>query len=260
MKLEHRLDRTVVIAAPRATVFRYFTDSSRFAAWWGEGSSIEPRVGGRVVIRYPGGTVASGAVVELSPEERIAFTYGYESGVPIPSGASRVTITLSDTPEGTVVALRHDLPDPVSRDQHVDGWRYQLGIFATVVGAEAQAQAAEILDRYYAVWREPDPEARASLLRECVSPDVEFRDRFGCVTGTDELAAHVTAARRHMPGMSLARDGDVTQCQGTGIVEWAATAPDGKVVARGTNVVQFAPDGRLRCITGLWKPAPAPSA
>jgi len=33
--IEHVLERTVLIRAKRETVFRYFTDSERFAAWWG---------------------------------------------------------------------------------------------------------------------------------------------------------------------------------------------------------------------------------
>ena len=32
--------RTVVICAPREAVYRYFTDSERFARWWGTGSRI----------------------------------------------------------------------------------------------------------------------------------------------------------------------------------------------------------------------------
>ena len=40
--LDYSLERTVTIAARRETVFRYFTDSERFAAWWGAGSTIEP--------------------------------------------------------------------------------------------------------------------------------------------------------------------------------------------------------------------------
>ncbi len=41
--LEHALERSVLICATRRTVFSYFTDNRRFADWWGEGSSIEPR-------------------------------------------------------------------------------------------------------------------------------------------------------------------------------------------------------------------------
>ena len=42
--LDHVVERTVTIAARRETVFRYFTDSERFAAWWGAGSTIDPRM------------------------------------------------------------------------------------------------------------------------------------------------------------------------------------------------------------------------
>ena len=40
--LPHSLDRTIVIRARRETVFRYFTDSLRWAKWWGAGSMIDP--------------------------------------------------------------------------------------------------------------------------------------------------------------------------------------------------------------------------
>jgi len=46
--LPHSLNRAVVIRARRETVFRFFPDSTRFAAWWGSGSAIEPRPGGAV--------------------------------------------------------------------------------------------------------------------------------------------------------------------------------------------------------------------
>ena len=40
------LEREILIHAGRETVFRFFTDSERFARWWGPGSRIEPRVAG----------------------------------------------------------------------------------------------------------------------------------------------------------------------------------------------------------------------
>jgi uncharacterized protein YndB with AHSA1/START domain len=40
--LPHSLTRTVVIRATPATVFRFFTDSSRWAQWWGAGSTRAP--------------------------------------------------------------------------------------------------------------------------------------------------------------------------------------------------------------------------
>ena len=92
--LPHRLDRTVVIHASPETVFRFFTDSARWATWWGAGSTIDPRPGGKVYIRHPGAVEVLGEVLEIRPPERIAFTYGFASGKPMPPGASRVTIRL----------------------------------------------------------------------------------------------------------------------------------------------------------------------
>jgi len=67
-----------------------------------------------------------------SPLEAMAFVAA--------AGASRVTIDLTPTPAGTRVSLRHEFADESVRDQHVQGWRYQLSVFANVVGAELAAE------------------------------------------------------------------------------------------------------------------------
>ena len=98
--LPYTLDRTVVIQATPDTVFGFLTDTPRWAAWWGAGSEIDARPGGQMKICYPGGTEAVGEVIEVTPPERIVFTYGYASGKMIPPGGSRVTIQLEWDPEG----------------------------------------------------------------------------------------------------------------------------------------------------------------
>ena len=60
---EHHLQRSLLIRAERSTVYGYFIDSARFAAWWGQGSSIDGKPGGAVRIVYPDGSVASGSVL-----------------------------------------------------------------------------------------------------------------------------------------------------------------------------------------------------
>jgi uncharacterized protein YndB with AHSA1/START domain len=255
--LDHVLDRTVTIAAPRETVFRYFTDSERFAAWWGAGSSIEPRAGGSVHIRYPNGVVAGGEVVEIAPVERVTFTYGFESGQPIPIGASRVTITLEESPRGTVVRLKHELPTASARDEHVQGWRYQLAVFANVVAREAHAGAGALGDRFFALWGEVDAARRRSELESVALDTLAFRDPYSCTEGLDDLNAHIAAAQRFMPGVVLERQGEARQCQGTVLVDWVVKAADGSSRARGTNVFEMAPDGRLARVTGLWVDSPA---
>jgi uncharacterized protein YndB with AHSA1/START domain len=253
-ELPFHLERTIVIAARRATVFRYFTDSQRFAAWWGAGSTIEGRPGGAVRIRYPNGVSVSGEVVELVPDERVVFTYGYdEPGKPIPPGGSRVTISLAEVPQGTRLHLRHDVAEASVRDQHVAGWRYQLAVFANVVAKEAHADAPARVDRFFALWAEADAQARNAALAELTTPDVSFRDRWGCVDGRDELADYLAAVRAFAAGTLLKRDGEVSECQGTALAEWTMTGPDGSKRGRGANAFEFAPDGRIRGVVGFWR-------
>lgn len=252
--LPHQLTRQVIIRASREVVFRYFTDSGRFAAWWGAGSAIEPRPGGPVRIVYPGGIVVTGEVVTLRPAQEISFTYGYEAQNRelIPPGGSLVTITLRDHAEGTLLDLRHDLATAAARDAHIPGWRYQLAMFANITAGEAYPATEGTLDRYFALWSEPDPARRLATLEAIADRDLVFRDRFGVTRGREDLAAHIGASQQHMPGLALAREGAVQQCQGTAIADWCARAPDGKLVARGRNVFDLGPDGRLTRIIGIW--------
>jgi uncharacterized protein YndB with AHSA1/START domain len=250
--LDFVLDRTVAIAARRETVFRYFTDSERFAAWWGAGSRIEPRPGGAVHIRFPNAIVAGGEVLEIVPPERIVFSYGFESGQPIATGASRVTITLEETAAGTLVRLHHELPSAEVRDEHVQGWRYQLAVFANVVAKEAHATAAALADRFFACWSETDAAKRRAELAALAGEELAFRDPYSCTSGIDDLNAHIAASQRFMPGVVLERQGEARQCQGTALVDWTVKGPDGTERARGTNVFELTKDGRIARVTGLW--------
>ena len=250
--LAHSLDRTIVIRAAREMVFRYFTDSERWARWWGAGSTIDPRPGGSICIRYPDGTEATGEVIEISSPRLIVFTYGYVSGKLIPPGGSRVTIRLEPHPEGTRLVLIHAFLDSAARDQHVQGWRYQLSLFSNIVADEANAGAADAVDAWFRAWTIVDESERASALSAIAAHDVAFRDRFSAVDGVADLVPHIGGAQRFMPGVRLERTGTVRHCQGTVLAEWSAVAGDGQPRGAGTNVFKFGPDGRITSVTGFW--------
>lgn len=250
--LTHTLDRTVLIHADRDLVFRFFTDSARWAAWWGAGSSIEPRCGGRVLIRYPGGVEVSGEVVEIAEPVRLSFTYGFVSGKPIPPGSSLVTIDLEAEPAGTRVRLSHAFAEPSVRDEHVQGWRYQLSLFANAVANERHASAGAIVDRWFAAWSEPDGDTRKVALESIAAPGVSMRDQFSAIEGLPDLIEHLAAAQRFMPGLTMAREGEVRQCQGMAVAGWIARGPDGQERSRGTNVFVLSADGLIESVTGFW--------
>src|SRR5262245_39678405 len=158
--LPHHLDRTILIQARPEIVFSFFTGSERWARWWGAGSTIDARPGGRLKIRHPNGIEVMGEVLEVAAPERIVFTYGYESGKPIPIGGSRVTIGLQAAERGTRLTLRHEFDDSSVRNDFVQGWRFQLSLFANVVSNEVQANAAATVDRWFAAWSVADDPGR----------------------------------------------------------------------------------------------------
>lgn len=250
-ELPYRLDRTVLIKAHPETVFRFFTDSARWASWWGAGSTIEARPRGKVYIRHANGIESLGEVLEVSPPERIVFTYGFATGKPIPPGSSRVTIRLEPDAAGTRLHLTHEFAEAAPRDEHVQGWRFQLSLFSNVVANEVYANAATAVDAWFNSWTIADEKSRDEALARIVTPEVRFRDRFSLLDGLPDLSAHIAASQRFMPGIGLRRKGDVRHCQGTVLADWIAVGTDGRERMSGTSVFVFSPDGHIGSVTGF---------
>ena len=246
-ELTESLDREILICARRETVFRYFTDSERFARWWGEGSRIDPRPGGAVFIRYPNGITATGEIVEIEPPARVVFTYVMAGGV-----ASLVTIALEETKQGTLLKLHHAFSSAKIRDHFVQGWRYQLALFSKAVSDEGQANVIERVDAFLRAWGEPDGEIRRALLESCATPGIVFRDAYSATAGLDDMLANLEAVQIFMPGVTLARSGDVRHSHGTAIAAWTAKR-NGDPAGRGTNVYDLSPDGRIARVVGFWE-------
>jgi uncharacterized protein YndB with AHSA1/START domain len=246
----HTLDREITICARRDTVFRYFTDSERFARWWGQGSTIEGRKGGSMFIRNPDGSTARGEVLEIDPPSRIVFTFA--NAGESTADASRVSVTLDENERGTVLKLHHAFRSAKIRDHFIQGWRYQLAVFSKVLAEENLPALAGRVDSYLQAWGDPDAETRRRLLTACATKAIVFRDAYSATDGLEELLAHLEAIQIHMPGMRLVREGDVRLSHGTAIAGWKAVGPDGSPKGQGTNVYDLSPDGLLARVVGFW--------
>lgn len=254
--LLHRLDRNLVIQATPAIVFSFLTETPRWAAWWGAGSEIDARPGGRMKIVYPGGREANGEVLEVVPLERIVFTYGYADGKMISPGGSRVTIELEPAGSATRLRLTHEVADEQVRDTHVQGWRYQLSLFANIATDAVNAGAAGLVDAWFDAWAEPDVAARTSTLSRIAVPTLSFRDRYSNTDGIGDLVAHITAAQYFMPGIRMKRNGEVRHCQGTVLADYVAQSVDGQPRGAGTNVFHLDAEGRLEAVMGFMAAPP----
>lgn len=246
--LTHTLERSVLIQAAPETVFRYFTDSARWAAWWGAGSTIDAAPGGRLCIRYPNGVEASGEVVAVEAPRRIVFTFGYASGKPMLPGSSQVTIVLEPDGAATRLRLLHELAEAEARDAHIGGWRFQLSLFGNLVANELFADAAKTVDAWFDAWALADNAARESALTAIVTEHVRFHDRYAAIEGLSDLTLHTEAVLKFMPGVRMSRRGEVRHCQGMVLADWEAKGMSG------TNVFVFRPDGKIGAVIGFTNP------
>ena len=256
---------SMTIAAEPATVWRFLSEESLFAAWIGafagqpplEGTTIDPRPGGKIHVRYPDGSAAMGSVTSMEPLQRIVFTWGYSKETHgLPPGSTRVEITLTQVPEGTLVRLIHTgLPTAERRKDHVGGWKHYLSILSREAARLHHGEAAErAFAAYFRAWGEPDASRRIALLSDCCTPGVKVRTSFACTEDMEQLSEHIAGSLRHMPGISLRVGGAVQTIHGHARVRWSLHTPDGKAVGMGEVFGTLSLHGRLERIVSFSDP------
>ena len=134
--------REIHIRATPETVFEFFTDAGKLTRWLATEATLDPRPGGvcRQEHAREDGSGGSyhmrGEFLEVSPPERVVFTWGFtDPDVGVPPGSSVVDVTLSPDGDGTRLRLEHrDLP-VAAIDSHAGGWTGMLERLATAVTA-----------------------------------------------------------------------------------------------------------------------------
>lgn len=120
------------IAASPEVVYRYLTESDMWKLWQGSDASLDPRAGGLFLMVMGNGMNARGQFVELVPDERVVFTWGWIDHPGVPPGSTTVEIVLTADSDGTVLVLTHRaVPDEESPMQQM-GWNHYLPRLATV--------------------------------------------------------------------------------------------------------------------------------
>jgi uncharacterized protein YndB with AHSA1/START domain len=116
------------VAASPATVFSFFADRDRWLRWQGVEADIDPRPGGLFRMNVRGDGFASGRFVEIEPDRRVVFTWGWEMpGNPVAPGSSTVEIELIPDEGETIIRLIHrGLPDEAF-ELHREGWEHYIG-------------------------------------------------------------------------------------------------------------------------------------
>ena len=138
------LVREILIQASPATIFEFLTVAEKHVEWNGTSAELDARPGGVYRVLAGGLHQAAGEYLEVVPNERVVFTFGWDQpDHPIPSGSTRVEIQLIPEGDKTRLRLTHSgLPADAVSD-HTKGWDHYLGRLATVAaGGRVDADRA----------------------------------------------------------------------------------------------------------------------
>jgi uncharacterized protein YndB with AHSA1/START domain len=121
------LVQEIVVDATPDTIFELLTVPEQHTRWMGATAELDPRPGGTYRVLVAGQFPAAGKFVDVVPNERVVFTFGWDAeGNPVPPGSSTIEISLHPEDGKTRVRLVHrDLPDDAV-DQHAHGWAHYL--------------------------------------------------------------------------------------------------------------------------------------
>lgn len=124
------------IEAPPDVVYTYLTESAKWATWQGRDATVDANPGGIFALKMPNGATARGQFVELVPNKRVVFTWGWVDRPGLPPGSSTVEIEITAEGGGSIVTLTHrDLPDEET-ELHEIGWNHYLPRLASVATGE----------------------------------------------------------------------------------------------------------------------------
>ena len=141
------IERELRIEAPPAVVYSHFTDPEKLVRWMGRQATIEARAGGEILIDYNGFDRMRGRFIELVPDRRVVFSWGWETlGQQTPPYASVVEVTLTADGSGTLLRLVHSGLSGGEVEGHATGWDLFLPFLTESArsGAAAQPPAAPL--------------------------------------------------------------------------------------------------------------------
>jgi uncharacterized protein YndB with AHSA1/START domain len=121
------LIKDIYIDAPPDLIFSYLTDPAKMIRWMGISAEIDPRPGGIYRLDPNGGDIVLGKYLDVQPNSRIVFTWGFERNAhDLSPGSTTVEIDLTPEGRGTRLRLTHKGLSPDARGKHAYGWGHYL--------------------------------------------------------------------------------------------------------------------------------------
>jgi uncharacterized protein YndB with AHSA1/START domain len=118
----------LTIHAVAHVVFEFLTDPELFVQWMADTATLDPVEGGPGRWTHPNGDTVSGHDVEIVPNRRVVFTYGWERAeVVIAPGSMTVEIDLhAQEADTTILKLVDRGLGDLAAGAHNGGWTHYL--------------------------------------------------------------------------------------------------------------------------------------
>lgn len=124
-------ETTITIDAPASVVYWHLTEAEGLLRWIAADAVAEPVPQGAIRWTHHNGATMVGRFVELVPNERIVFRYGWHDNLMgVPPESTLVEITLREHDGRTTLKLVHEQLPPSALDKHGAGWNHFLAALA----------------------------------------------------------------------------------------------------------------------------------
>ncbi len=123
---------------------------------------------------------------------------------------------------------------------------------------DAATPIGEVVDRYIAVWNEPDADARQDAIAGLWTEDGTYTDPLAAVEGHEAIEAVIVGAREQFPGHVFRLLGDVDAHHDIARFGWELVPEGGgESVVIGFDVAVVTDDARLHNVYGFLDKVPA---
>ncbi|MBR8254215.1 nuclear transport factor 2 family protein [Burkholderia ambifaria] len=120
-----------------------------------------------------------------------------------------------------------------------------------------QSAHAELIDRYFDAWNEPDAARRRALIDATYASDAAYRDPLMAGDGHTGIDTMIAAVQERFPAFRFRRTTDVDGFGQHLRFSWALVSPDGAAIVRGSDFGTVDASGCLKSVTGFIDEMPA---
>lgn len=113
-----------------------------------------------------------------------------------------------------------------------------------------------VMDRYLAVWNEPDATTRRKAVDDLFADGIRYVDPLAAIEGREALTALIGAVQEQFPGHTFALGGPLDAHHDQMRFTWTLTAGPGEPLVIGFDVAELDADGRIRQVLGFIDKAP----